>query len=94
MTSPIEPINQNIVVEIEKQEETTESGLLVAHSEGEKTESVSRRGTVIAVSPDIKDPRVKTGDRVLVAKWESQIAVVLGKPFIVIDHKYILGKIS
>ena len=105
----INPINGNIVVEVDNEAEKTQSGLLVPQVKGERMEAYAIRGVVREIATDIEelqeDPlnpgkwvstkkKVKAGDKVLVAKWEGQKTVLDGRDIIIVKQKDILGVLS
>ncbi len=69
----LKPLADNIVIKPKKQEEKTESGILLPDSSGE---SKPERGTVVAVGPGKRDdkgervkPEIKKGDEVIFTKY-------------------------
>ena len=105
----LKPINANIVAEVDNEAEKTEQGILIPQVKGERSDSYAIRCVIIDIASDIdelkEDPenpgkykrdtiKIKKGDKVLVAKWEGQKAVLDGKNLIIIKQKDILGILS
>lgn len=90
----MEPINENILIEVDKKMDKTEKGWLMPQVEGDKTEAFAIRGTVLEISDDIEKQKVKKGQRVLLAKWEGQHYQGNGKHYILIKQKDILAIIT
>ena len=92
--SSITPVGDNILVEIVKEEEVTESGIIVTE-QTDKT-FAKRIGLVLAVSPDLKPDKdtsvvVNVGDRVLLQSnggsrlWDTQ------KEYSILPAKFVLA---
>ena len=82
----MKPLGNNVLLapEQEETEQKTEAGIITL----EQNRPI-KYGTIIGISPDIKDPQVKIGDRViygsgagtpfgtdLILRYESLIAIV------------------
>jgi chaperonin GroES len=84
------PLNNNVLIKIDKEGEKMESGMIIAHSEGDKTEAVAIKGIVVDV-PAKLTIKVKKGDKILAAKWEGQHANVGAEHFLLIKAEHILA---
>lgn len=93
----IEPLNDYILLKVDKEGEKAEGGLLIAHSEGDKTEAIAIKATIIHLPKEVIEMKgqggIKEGDRVLVAKWEGQHAKIGADHYLFIKYKDVLGKI-
>ena len=87
----IKPLNRNVVIDPMPEEEISESGIAIAKTEGERSESIALKGKVLAVTDAVKI--VKKGDVVLVGKWEAQIAFIKSKKVLIIKEDHILAKL-
>lgn len=91
----IKPLADHIVIEVSKEEEKTESGILLPETaEKEKPE----QGKVIAVGPGKMlssgkriDPEVKTGDTVLFTKYGPNEVKVGDKEYLIAKEEDILA---
>lgn len=103
----IDPINSNIIIEVDKTGDTTEHGVVVAHDKGARTESVAIKGTVISIAKDFEElkedpsaaikryvltkPKVRVGQTVWIEKWQGQKVNHNGKEYVFIKQEFILG---
>lgn len=89
------PINNYILIQIIKEGEKTETGLIIPEKKGERTESYAKRARIIAVPTEYTDTEhpleVSGGELVFVAKWELHHAPSLAGDFAFIQAKDILG---
>lgn len=94
----IQPLGNRVLVEPEKLEKKTESGIVLPDTiEGEKPS----RGTVRAVGAgkraddgSLVPPSVKKGDMVLFSKYASEEIEIEGKKYLIIDEGSLLAVIS
>ncbi len=101
------PINQNIVIEVDKTGDVTAGGVHSAHDKRQRTESIAIKGTVIDIAEDLEElhldrssaiekyvsgkPKVKVGDTVWLEKWNGQKVTLNGKEYIFIRQEFICG---
>ncbi len=86
----IQPINQNVLLEIsdEIQEQQTQSGLILPETAKEK-ENV---GVVVAMS-NIENPEISVGDSVIYKEFSGNEVKVDDKTYLLIQYSDILAKI-
>lgn len=82
------PLHDFVLLEADKVGEVTKGGMQVVKNEGERTESVAKKGKVIAIGSKVTT--VKEGSIVWVSKWDSHQAHIQGKDYLVIKEKDIL----
>lgn len=83
-------MNENILLKINKEGEKTDSGFLLAHTEGDRTEAVGIRATVVSKAKDAKTD-LKEGDDVFIAKWEGQHVMYQGEHYLLVKPKDVLA---
>ena len=100
-------LNNYILVEFDRTAETTSEGIVVATSQGDKTESVILKGRVAAIPDEIVEglqpvgsddrqyrritSKIKVGDIVLCPKWSIHWAEIDGVKYMAIPYKEIVG---
>ncbi len=96
-SSKLVPLHDRIVIRPVVQEEVLASGLVIPDTAKEKPQ----QGTVIAAGPGRLDENgkriamdVKTGDRVLYAKYTGQEVKIDQEELIVISEKDVLAKVE
>lgn len=84
----MKPINDRVVVQPAKAEETTKGGIIIPDTAKEKPQ----RGTVIAVGPGKDDNKmtVKKGDIVLYGKYAGQELNYEGEDYLIMREDDIL----
>ena len=84
----MKPINDRVVVQPAKAEETTKGGIIIPDTAKEKPQ----RGTVIAVGPGKDDNKmtVKKGDTVLYGKYAGQELNYEGQDYLIMREDDIL----
>jgi len=88
----IKPLYDKLVLEVKKQDNVRESGLVLPESD-EK----SNIGTVVAAGPGLevdgtlKPLTVKVGDSVLFGQYAGTEAKVDGKEYLIVSEKDVLG---
>ena len=90
----LKPLNDWILIEADKTEEKTDTGLLVGKVEGDRTEAIAIKGKVIATAPNevVGDPKnIIVGSTVWVAKWEVHKVYYQGKEYLIIKREHILA---
>jgi len=97
----IHPLNNFVLVEVNDDAEKTSSGIIVPRKKGERTEAFSIPAVVIAIGKFAKRYRTplggianiefKEGDKVLVAKWEGQLAEANTKNYILIKPEHVMA---
>jgi len=86
----IKPILKKVLIEVEKEETKSASGIIMPESM--KKESMRGRGIVIAVGDEVKS--VSTGQKVLFTKeWDSEL-VEGGKVMALINYENVLAIIE
>lgn len=87
----LKPMDDRILVEFEKEEEKTASGIIIPDTAKEKP----RMGTVIAVGTDedLQD-KIKVGNKVLFAKYGGEDIEFEGKEYKIIQRSDILAVIE
>ena len=85
----IKPLADRVVIEAQKAEEVTSSGIIIPDSAKEKPQ----KGTVVAVGPGTKDEemQVKSGDQVLYGKYAGTELSIDGKDYLIMRQSDILG---
>lgn len=78
----IKPLNDRIVIEVDKGERVTQSGLIIPGED--KLQAIT--GTVV-----VANSRVKVGDRVAVSKYGIDEISVDDKPYLLVSDFSILG---
>lgn len=89
---PIAGTNNRVLVEPNKAEEKTASGIIIPDSAQEKPQ----QGKVVAVSDDLKDeqPTVKVGDKVLYGKYGGTELDFEGKDYLMMKESDIYAVIK
>ena len=82
------PVRDKVLIEPEKPKEVTESGIYIP----DKAQKFEGRGTVIAVSPDIENPCVDVGDKVIYTMGRKFDIEEDGKVFHNVNHDDIEAK--
>lgn len=89
MSSPIEPLTDNVVIQLEKTSAQTKSGIYVPANAQEK----SKAAVVLAVGPEVKI--VKVGDRVLYKEnYDNDTYKLDNEEYIVVKEENIRGKLK
>jgi len=92
----IRPLHDNVVLEVEKAEEKTASGIILTDTNKE----VPTIGKVIAVGPGkashkgVKPMSVKVGDRVIFEKYGNSEVKIEDKEYLLVAEDKILGVIE
>ena len=92
----IRPLHNNVVVDLEKVEDITASGIILTDSNKEKPTI----GKVIAVGPGkmtdkgLTPVNVKVGDRVIFEKYGNSEVVIDDEEFLIVAEDKILGVIE
>ena len=91
----IRPLSDHILIEPLKQEEKTESGILIPVASSEEE---PERGKIVAVGPGKKGKdgkvvplEVKEGDLVLLAKYKQDKVRIMGKEYLIAKESDILA---
>ncbi len=85
----LQPINQNVLIEIEeKKEEKTSSGIYIPESAKEK----KAFGNVVSIS-NIENPEIKPGDVVLYKEYAGTDVEFEGKKYLLVQYSDILAKV-
>ena len=91
----IRPLSDHILIEPLKQEEKTESGILIPVASSEEE---PERGRIVAVGPGKKGKdgkvvplEVKEGDLVLLAKYKQDKVRIMGKEYLIAKESDILA---
>lgn len=89
----IRPLHDNVILELEKAEEQTASGIILTDSSKEKPTI----GVVLAVGPGkatkhgLRPVSVAVGDRVVFEKYGNSDITIDGKEYLVVAESKILG---
>lgn len=87
----LQPLDDRVIVEFEKEEETTASGIIIPDTAKEKP----RMGKVIAVGTDEDlQEKIKVGDKVLFAKYGGEEIEVEGKEYKIVQRADILAVVK
>lgn len=88
----IKPTDDNVLIEIEKPEEMTKSGILIPENSREST----CRGKVLAIGQDVSYP-IKIGNTVIMSKYSDMMKNVIvldDVNYVLIKQKEILATIE
>lgn len=93
----LQPLRNRVVLkQIEPEEETTESGIVIPDTAQEQPQ----KAEVIAVGPGkqengkVVEPEVAEGDTVLYSKYAGTEVEVSGQEYLVLDADNVLAKVS
>lgn len=93
----LQPLRNRVVLkQVEPEEETTESGIVIPDTAQEQPQ----KAEVIAVGPgkqdngDFVEPDVAEGDTVLYSKYAGTEVEVSGEEYLVLDADNVLAKVS
>ena len=98
----IHVLADNVLLKLTEEDTVTSTGLIQAHSAGEKTEAWGLKAMVVGIGPDAgavvvtignrkqNGSEVKLGDTVYVGKWEVQHVQIDGTRYAVAKAKDIL----
>ncbi|MBV1688382.1 co-chaperone GroES [Novosphingobium sp. G106] len=91
------PLHDRVVVRRIEAEEKTSGGIIIPDTAKEKPQE----GEVVAVGPGARDDAgrlvellVKTGDRVLFAKWSGTEVKIAGEDLLIMKESDILGVVE
>ncbi len=84
----LQPINQNVVIEVQENEQKTASGIYIPDTAKEK----KAFGKVVAIS-NIENPEISVGDTVLYKEYSGTEVEFDDKKFVVIQYSDILAKV-
>jgi len=82
----VTPLKKKVLVAELKQEQTTESGIIL---EGANSTRESKRGTVLAVGPQVE--LVKVGDVILLEWAKAQVVKIDDAQRVIIDEENIVA---
>lgn len=85
----VTPLKKKVLVAENKVEQTTESGIIL---EGTTSNRESRRGTVLAVGPQVT--LVEVGDVILLEWNKAQIVKIDDAQRVIIDEEHIVAVIE
>ena len=97
MATKVKPLADNILVELKKEEKITESGIVLPDS---ASEDKPQEGTVIAVGEGKMQagktvkPAVKSGDKVIFAKYSGTEIKIEGKEHLILKSEDILAVLA
>lgn len=80
------PSEGKILFKKDDKDTQTAEGLYIAHSEGEKTEAVAIKGTVLSTGAET----IAVGDIIYVSKWEVHQVTIDGQPYYVCKESDVL----
>ena len=86
----IRPLGNRVIIEPRKAEEKTKGGIYLPES----AQNEENKGTIVAISEEIKDPKVSTGDSVMFEKFSGKEISDNEKKYVIIDVKDILAKLD
>lgn len=93
----IQPVNDFILVEVDKEAEKTASGIVLAKGDGDRTEAIAIKGRIVRL-PEEWDKNtnfsLKVNDMVLVIRWEAHKTSLDGKQYVIVKEKDILAKLQ
>ncbi len=84
----LQPINQNVVIEVQENEQKTATGIYIPDTAKEK----KAFGKVVAIS-NIENPEISVGDTVLYKEYSGTEVEFDDKKFVVIQYSDILAKV-
>ncbi len=84
----LQPINQNVVIEVQENEQKTTSGIYIPDTAKEK----KAFGKVVSIS-NIENPEISVGDTVLYKEYSGTEVEFDDTKFVVIQYSDILAKI-
>ncbi len=87
--SPIRPLGENVLIQIEKAEQKTEAGIFLPET---AKEDRSQFGRVMAIGESEKI-RVKTGEKVIFRLYGGEEITVQGEKYLLTSYKDILAVI-
>lgn len=87
--SPIRPLGENVLIQIEKAEQKTEAGIFLPET---AKEDRSQFGRVMAIGESEKI-RVKTGEKVIFRLYGGEEITVQGEKYLLTNYKDILAVI-
>jgi len=103
MSCWIEPIEFNVVVELDPVEEVTAGGIILPGSKTERDKLAGEEGTLVAVSPhaftyadswpeDRPPPRV--GQRVMIKRFDGLLREKDGKSYRIVQDKSVVAVLA
>lgn len=84
----LKPFENYVVLTLEKEERTTQSGIILTSEEKEK----SAVGKVVAIGPKVES--IKVNDRVIYQSYSGTKVKLEGTEYLVIESKNIMAKIE
>ncbi len=90
MSIKIKPLGDNVLVQVRKQEKTTESGIVLPDTASDEKPQI---GEVIACGDDEKI-KVTAGDKIIFAKYGGTEVKVSDEEYLILKAEDILGKIE
>lgn len=90
----VQAIGSYYLCKIDEAAETSEGGMSIAHSKGEKTESVAVRAIVISVPEGEEVTPAQEGDVVWLAKWEIHHIGYQAVRYICAKKEHIIARLS
>ncbi len=88
--SPIRPLGENVLIQVEKPEQKTEAGIYLPDTAKEER---SQFGRVVAVGESDKI-KVKAGEKVVFRLYGGEEITVLGEKYLLTSYKDILAVIE
>lgn len=79
-----------VIIKPAKGAEESAGGLLVARSEGERTEAVGIRGTIVDIGPDCGSIYFNVGCEVFISKWDNHKISIQGVDYLVVKDEFIM----
>ncbi|TVP84607.1 MAG: co-chaperone GroES [Acholeplasmataceae bacterium] len=84
----LKPLEDHVVLSLEKEERTTESGIILTSEEKDKPAI----GHVLSIGPKVES--LSEGDRVIYQSYSGSKVKLDGNEYLIIQAKHILAKIA
>jgi chaperonin GroES len=91
MTDKIKPIGDNVLVKVKKQEKTTKSGIVLPDTADDEKPQM---GEVVAVGTDEKKIKVKSGDKIIFAKYSGSEVKIADEEYLILKGEDILAVVE
>lgn len=85
----VKPLENKVLIELTKEEQKTESGLIIVEDDLDLLKQEIRKAKVLAVGPQTED--IKVGDVVAYRKRTGQDVKIMGVYYILIREHELLG---
>ncbi len=86
----VKPLGDRILIQMEKEEETTRGGIIIPETAQEKTQV----GKVVAVGDDDEEITVKAGQRVMYDKYAGTTVKIDGEDHLILSMSDVLAVVE